>query len=567
VKEPQISAAAAGPAASLRSERDRFVALAFCWADILFELDNVGNVVYAAGPLAPLVGVAAGEVCGRPLLDLLAPADRPTMRALLATARRNERFGDDELRLYGPQGPTAPLSFSGYRLADLNGHYFIAMRTPHAGRKAAGFGRRNRDHASGLLDSGSFIDTVTAYLADGNGDRDALCSLIVLPDYAAFRERLAAGAERDLLSAVGERLQAASLGGDAASRLGDDRYALLHGRAVDLASLTGSIADLTREADPQAAGLAVASASVQLDAADLTAGTLESSVRAAVSQFQQAMGAAEVAGLSGSLSQLAQHAAGAVQEFSAMIADGTFGLELRPVLDARSGAIVHLEVLAKLPPRFADGRAHGPLALAEASGTIVQFELAMLRKVVDWIQRQGPSNRLPLVMHISLQAMTSLTFLARLDLLLREEQTLRSRLIFDVSLPAGTGDPARVNDALQRVRDKGILIGLADFCGNDTGFAGLAALDVDIVRFAGAAIAEAGHGGKAKALLRGLTSLCRELGVAPAAQDIDDEGAFELAKACGFEVMQGALFGPPSADLKAIARAVPSRLFTAPARR
>jgi EAL domain-containing protein (putative c-di-GMP-specific phosphodiesterase class I) len=565
VTELQINANA-GPLAGLRGDRDRFVALSFAWADILFELDNAGNVIYAAGPIAPLVGIAASEVCGRPLLDLLAPADRATMRALLATARRSERFGDEQLRLYGPQGPTQPLSFSGYRLADLNGHYFIAMRSPRAGQKTAGFGRRHRDESSGLLEPGSFIDTVTQYLANSERECDAQCSLIVLPDYARFRERLAEGAERKLLSAVGERLQAASLGGDAASRLGDDRYALLHGAAVDLGDLTGSIADLTRDADPGRAGIAVTSATVQLDSGNLAPEALERGVRYAVSRFRQAIGAGEISGLSGSLSQLAHHAAEAAQDFATMLSEGAFGLELRPVLNARSGALVQLDVLAKLPPRFADLRTQDQLALAEASGTIIEFELAVLRKAVEWLHGHGQASRLPLVLNVSQQAIASLTFLARLDRLLREEQNLHHRLIFDVSLTSRGSDLALVNAALQRVRDKGILVGLADFCCGAAGFAGLAALDVDIVRFAASAIADSRQGTKGKVLVRTLTGLCRELGMAPAAQDIDDESAFEFAKACGFEFLQGPLFGPPAADLKALARALPSKLFTVASR-
>ena len=34
---------------SLRAERDRFVALAFCNADLLFELDSAGEVTFAVG--------------------------------------------------------------------------------------------------------------------------------------------------------------------------------------------------------------------------------------------------------------------------------------------------------------------------------------------------------------------------------------------------------------------------------------------------------------------------------------------------------------------------------------
>ena len=42
------------PLARLRMERDRFVAFAFSWADMLFELDETSRIVYATGVLEPL---------------------------------------------------------------------------------------------------------------------------------------------------------------------------------------------------------------------------------------------------------------------------------------------------------------------------------------------------------------------------------------------------------------------------------------------------------------------------------------------------------------------------------
>ena len=40
----------------LRIDRDRFVAFAFCDADILLELDRSQNIVFAAGATMALIG-------------------------------------------------------------------------------------------------------------------------------------------------------------------------------------------------------------------------------------------------------------------------------------------------------------------------------------------------------------------------------------------------------------------------------------------------------------------------------------------------------------------------------
>ena len=46
----------------MRGERDRFVALAFCWADLLLELDSSETVVFAAGATQPLLGLPVEDI-------------------------------------------------------------------------------------------------------------------------------------------------------------------------------------------------------------------------------------------------------------------------------------------------------------------------------------------------------------------------------------------------------------------------------------------------------------------------------------------------------------------------
>lgn len=74
---------------ALRAERDRFVALAFCWADVLVELDADATVVFAAGPTAALIGRAPETLVGVPVLEFIAEPDRTLVGALLGVARRH----------------------------------------------------------------------------------------------------------------------------------------------------------------------------------------------------------------------------------------------------------------------------------------------------------------------------------------------------------------------------------------------------------------------------------------------------------------------------------------------
>jgi len=40
----------------MSTAREKFIAFAFCWADILIELDQKRNIVFAAGATQPVMG-------------------------------------------------------------------------------------------------------------------------------------------------------------------------------------------------------------------------------------------------------------------------------------------------------------------------------------------------------------------------------------------------------------------------------------------------------------------------------------------------------------------------------
>ncbi len=73
----------------MRGERDRFVALAFCWADILMELDSHETVVFAAGATQPVLGRPAEDLVGLSLPDLILERDRSLVQVLLGIARKH----------------------------------------------------------------------------------------------------------------------------------------------------------------------------------------------------------------------------------------------------------------------------------------------------------------------------------------------------------------------------------------------------------------------------------------------------------------------------------------------
>ncbi|MBL4720954.1 MAG: hypothetical protein JKY20_07480, partial [Alphaproteobacteria bacterium] len=120
---------------SIKSERDRFVALSFCWADFLLELDTDKNIVFSAGAVPfPKSGAGTGN-----FLDVVSKPHRALAERLLDLSRRENRIDCPALMLTTANDGNAAYAVTGYRLEQLGNHFFMALRkaTVLEGRTAA----------------------------------------------------------------------------------------------------------------------------------------------------------------------------------------------------------------------------------------------------------------------------------------------------------------------------------------------------------------------------------------------------------------------------------------------
>jgi EAL domain-containing protein (putative c-di-GMP-specific phosphodiesterase class I) len=468
--------------------------------------------------------------------------------------------------LLGKKGPTPPLAMAGYRLDDLNGHYFLALRTTltaHVGGEPVGL---VRDQDTGLYDSGSFVEMVTRHLAsvDGNGQRQM--TLIALPGYEELRERLGEGPERELLANVGACLGAGSADGDAAGRIDADRYGLVHRPDLDIAALQGQLAELTRKADPIAEGIVVKSATIDIDGDLASEEEIASGLLYAINRFRGFKGSDfNLNSLSTSLSNLAKEAIEGVAEFKHLIAHADFEIAFQPIIGVRTGRIHHYEALARFPARYGGRTPFEHITFAEQTGLIADFDLAVVEKAVEWLRTKTPVNsKTCIAVNISGESVGSLSFLARLDALLKEHPWSPGRLMFEITESARMQDLSAANAFIQRLRNQGYPVCLDDFGAGAANFEYLTTLDVDIVKLDGPALRTARKAQKGKAFLKAFVALCRDLGVATVAEMIDDESGLKFIRDCGVQYVQGYLFGRPSTDIHAFKSSVPEHLFAAP---
>lgn len=537
-------------AGGMRAERDRFVALAFCWADVLFELDPEARVVFAAGPTAALLGKEPQALAGTALESLVAPQDRMLLGELLAVARRRGRIENASVRLLGAKGPTAPLAFAGYRLEDLGGHYFLALRMATPMRAGEAAGKLARDSKSGLYDADSFAAVACERLRCAPGAEAGKMTLIELPGYQALQGRLGAGNEERLLTTVGAFLRANSMDGDSAARIGEDRYGLIHAPDLDVADLEKRLTTLTREADPEGKGVAVEAATVAIDTGAASEEDLANGLVYAINRFRKAEGTGfSIKQLSTNLSALVNQAAQSVSSFKRVVAASEFDLALQPIIDVMTGDIHHYEALARF--RAKDGGSpYETIMFAEETGLIQEFDLAMTRKVVEWLNTTPRNSKTSVAVNVSGHSVGSAAYVSGLHAILAENPWMRGRLLFEITESARMTDLGVANTFIQNLRTEGYTVCLDDFGAGAANFQYLSTMQVDVVKLDGSAVRNAQKAQKGRAFLRSLVGLCRELGVHTIAEMVDDEAGLKFIRDCGVQYVQGYLFGKPSADLK-----------------
>ena len=549
------------PLARLRMERDRFVAFAFSWADMLFELDETSRIVYATGVLEPLVGRTGRDLHGTTFCDLVTSEERAKARSLLASVKRCERIDDAALSLIGPGNMPVTLAFSGYRLPEVHDHVFIGLRGRQARRTHDSSARR--DQATGLLESRAFVESVCRHMTEPASGKQHRLSLIRVLGSDLLQQQPAPTSDRDLASAIGKSLRSHSLGGDLATRVGPDGFGLLHETRVDVGELKKQIAALVRDGDPRSNELAIECASFEIDGEVLRTEEIAKGIVYIINRFRTAEdGAASgLRGMSRSFSKLAEQAVKAIEGLKGIISRGDFGVVFQAILDAETGDIHHYEALARFPASDSLRSPAEHIALAEQVELVSEFDFGMICKVVERLGAPPFDSGTRIAVNVSGQSVNSAAYGADLDHMLGENSWLRDRLMFEITESSRIDDLRAANQFVLKLRSSGYAVCLDDFGAGAANFQYLASLDVDIVKLDGAAVRCAQRSAKGMAFLKALVGLCRELGIGTVIEMVDTPASLQFARACGANYVQGYLFGKPHADIGLFERIVPRDLF------
>lgn len=530
-------------------ERDRFVAFAFCAADILLELDSAKCIVFAAGAASAITGRSTAALVGVEILSLIASPSRPAIRELLGAIDAGRRLEPMVIRLDNDGVPSAPLLVVGYQVPDLDDRVFLSLRL--AGSILTGIHPEGRT-ASSLLDAKSFA-TMAAERLQVAGEDESILTLVDLENFDDLSTRLDTAAQHELDASIGACLRANSVDGDSAGALGDGRYGLVHDATLNMNQLGDRIEECARFADPAGLGVSVRSATVDMDTTGMSEIDAAQALIYTIRSFAE--GGDETLTMERLSTDLADRLEATARSMAAVrrtIGANNFSVVFQPIVRLDTRQPVHYEALVRFSGDDMNMSPFEFVQLAENMGAISQLDRAMCSRVIDLLNRTADERPgLRIAVNLSAKSLDSPEFRERLIDMLRRNPKIRNRLLFEITESMALQDIQSTNAFIQVLRGAGHKVCLDDFGVGAAAFEYLRSLEIDFVKIDGSYMRAALKTAKGGRFLKAMAGLCRELGIATVAEMVEEEKAVEFLTECGIEFGQGFLFGRPQADVMA----------------
>ncbi|WP_372394773.1 EAL domain-containing protein [Azospirillum sp. HJ39] len=516
----------------MTSDVARFLGFAFANADVLVEVDGRGIIGFAAGALQNLLGISDVELIGQPVDRIIAACDRGLTRRLLRTAGSNRRLEPRVIALSG--GVQATLS--GYRLGrSPNVQLTLTRLDSHAG----GGGQPARDAETGLLDADAFQAQLGERFGVDVGNAPPKLTLIKIPNFGEVKSRLGPELTLRLLGEVGALLRIHAADDTLATRLGEDRFGLVHGSDVSPTALASEIsmtgAGLSRDGQP----LDTENLTLDMAAPGLSREDAGRVLMFTVKNFAEQPSGFDISTMHDAVKLLVDQTVTRVTSLRSTLTDDRLKLQFQPIVSLATRGLHHYEALA----RFPNGAPGPTIAFAEEIGMVHDVDLLVCEKTLEVL---AADPALHIAVNMSAASLGSDIFVVAFQRLVGRNPALRSRLLVEVTESTGLTDLPRAARILEELRRAGHRICLDDFGAGAASFPYIQALPVDFVKIDGSYVRRLGGSPRDDAILRAMVGLCREIRVQVIAEMVETPDQASQLNAWGFELAQGYHFGRPA---------------------
>lgn len=531
----------------LKEDRDRFLAFAFATADVLIELSANGETVtFVAGAIQTILNYKPKELINRRLMDLIVAADRPKVISALRTIKGGRRMQPIKLQFLNRETKPMDAVLAGFRMPDVDEEsspIYLTVNFPR-GNQISFAGAFGHSNDSEFLSMDDMIALATGETGASDGLSLTLLDLDGLSDIS--NPDATASITDNLLGF----LQSNDVGSKAISKFGEDRFGVLHPDWVKPDELRSKVTEVVQNAHPEASKIVTKTREIDLEQEKMSRADAKRALQYAMEQFAQAKNTDDfdIDSLYESVAELSKTTAHRLHELRNVINSNGFKLVYQPIVDLKTKRITHVEALSRL----ANGSsAHEALSLAESTGVIEDFDLAVMRQAVDAVlECKKKGVRTYVAVNVSGRSMQSNMFVTALEELMVAYPDIREQILLEVTESSEITDLKSVNDVLQRFRQNRHKVCIDDFGSGAAAFQYLRTLEVDVVKIDGSYIDRILWADRDRALVLAIQRLCSELGIQTVAEKVEMPDQANVLRTIGIDKGQGWLFGKPIDDLE-----------------
>jgi len=538
--------------ASLRAERNRFVAFAFTAAEVFLEIDSDFAIRYAAGATQSLLGRDEAELAGAPLSSLSGTGVETLIR-LLQFGQVHGRFGPRRLHLEPPApGHPVTVEVSGTFMAQGSGCYYLALR--RALGPAAGPAPTLAAAAPAAEAVESFVDTAARLVeAAGAGAAPPAMTLLELDGLDALHQRLAPNQIAQLERNMAGFVDSHAMQDGGAVRLASDKFGLLSDPDIDLADLPGGLEQMARAIDPEGQGVTATVGQIELASSNLQDRDNARALQYAISRFCDENDDFTLQDLAEGYQEILDSARLRIAALRAAVTGGNFDVVFQPIVELKTRQLHHYEALVRLPNSVVGASPGDFINFAEDTGLISEFDIAMCGRVVERLNKaQAGGEELHIAVNLSGSSLENDAFIQQLSELVRNHAGVARQLMFEITETVEMRNLGQVNNYITWLRQRGHKVCLDDFGSGAAAFQYLRAVDVDYVKIDGSYVRSALEHHKDQAFLRSVATLCQDLGISTIAEMVEDEKIAAFLRRIGVTHGQGYLYGKPSGGLRAV---------------
>jgi PAS domain S-box-containing protein len=227
---------------SAAEQRDRFLTFAFAASDVLFEVDDDGRIVFAAGTVKALFGRSDKELMGAPFADLAVASESAVLFEYFQRLRMTGRTAEQHFTMDALDGTSHRVRLSGMTSPQRAGiHQLAGRRLPPTRAMRA----EARD--GGAMSVMDFSNAAAALATNatqiGESPKLAMYDL----DWGAVERAVSKHDAKELGDAVLSTMRAWSTGDGDVGAMGKGKYSLLLDAEVDAEALSERLRAMAKE--------------------------------------------------------------------------------------------------------------------------------------------------------------------------------------------------------------------------------------------------------------------------------------------------------------------------------